>query len=107
VWDWCPFYVQAVQMVKDGSFAPGEFYGGLADGTVALAPLNAAVPEDIKAMVEERRQALIDGTLDYWQGPLQDNAGNEVVAAGQTLSIDDINGMSWLVDGVVGKIPGQ
>ncbi len=107
VWDWCPFYVQAVEMVKNGSFEPGEFYGGLADGTVALAPLNDAVPDDIKAMVEERRQALIDGKLDYWKGPLQDNAGNEVVAAGKTLSIDDINGMGWLVDGVVGKIPGQ
>jgi basic membrane protein A len=107
VWDWCPFYVQAVEMVKNGSFEPGEFYGGLADGTVALAPIHDAVPEDIKAMVKERQQALIDGTLDYWQGPLQDNAGHEVVAAGATLSIGDINGMNWLVDGVVGKIPGQ
>jgi basic membrane lipoprotein Med (substrate-binding protein (PBP1-ABC) superfamily) len=93
--------------VKNRSFEPGEFYGGLADGTVALAPIHDAVPEDIKAMVKERQQALIDGTLDYWQGPLEDNAGHEVVAAGATLSIGDINGMNWLVDGVVGKIPGQ
>jgi basic membrane protein A and related proteins len=107
IWDWCPFYVQAVEMVKNGSFKPGEFYGGLDDGTVSLAPLNEAVPDDIKAMVEEKRQALIDGSFDYWEGPLQDNAGNEVVAASQTLSIEDINGMGWLVDGVVGKIPNR
>ena len=107
IWDWCPFYVQAVEMVKDGSFKPGEFYGGLDDGTVSLAPLNDAVPADIKAMVEEKQQGLIDGSFDYWAGPLQDNEGNEVVAAGQTLSIDDINGMGWLVDGVVGKIPNR
>jgi basic membrane protein A len=107
VWDWCPFYVKAVEMVQDGSFKPGEFYGGLDDGTVSLAPLNDAVPDDIKAMVEDKRQALIDGSFDYWQGPLRDNQGSEVVAAGQTLSIGDINGMGWLVDGVVGKIPNR
>ena len=107
IWDWCPFYVQAVEMVKNGSFKPGEFYGGLDDGTVSLAPLHDAVPDDIKAMVEEKRQALIDGSFDYWTGPLQDNDGKEVVAAGQTLSIADINGMGWLVDGVVGRIPNR
>jgi basic membrane protein A len=107
IWDWCPFYVDAVEMVKNGSFKPGEFYGGLDDGTVSLAPLNDAVPADIKAMVEEKQQALIDGSFDYWTGPLQDNAGNEVVAAGETLSIADINGMDWLIDGVVGKIPNR
>jgi hypothetical protein len=65
------------------------------------------VPADVKAMVEEKEQALIDGRFDYWTGPLRDNEGNEVVAAGQTLSIDDINAMDWLVDGVVGKIPNR
>jgi basic membrane protein A len=94
-------------MVRNGSFEPGEFYGGLADGMVSLAPLNPAVPAEIKTMVEQKQQALIDGTLDYWKGPLQDNQGNEVVAAGETLSIDDINGMGWLVGGVVGEIPNR
>jgi hypothetical protein len=69
--------------------------------------LHDAVPDDIKAMVEEKRQGLIDGTFDYWTGPLQDNDGNQVVAAGETLSIADINGMGWLVDGVVGRIPNR
>ena len=72
---------------------------------MSLAPINAAVPDDVRQMVETRKQALIDGTFDYWQGPLKDNQGNEVVAAGKTLSIADINGMGWLVEGVVGKIP--
>jgi basic membrane protein A len=105
VWDWCPFYEKAVAMVEDGSFEPGEFYGDLEDGTVSLAPLNAAVPDDVRQLVEENTKAIIDGSLDYWQGPLKDNQGNEAVAAGQTLTIADINGMDWLVEGVVGEIP--
>ena len=105
IWDWCPFYKQAAIMVQDGSFAPGEFYGDLADGTVSIAPLNDAVPDNVKALIETRRQELIDGSFDYWIGPLSDNQGNEVVAAAATLAIDDINGMDWLIEGVVGEVP--
>lgn len=105
VWDWCPFYRQAVEMVENGTFAPGEFYGGLDDGTVSLAPINPAVPEDVQEQVAQAQQAIIDGTLDYWQGPLNDNQGEEVVAGGETLTIGDINGMNWLVEGVIGELP--
>ncbi|MGI9417729.1 MAG: BMP family ABC transporter substrate-binding protein [Geminicoccaceae bacterium] len=105
IWDWCPFYKQAAAMVQDDSFAPGEFYGDLADGTVSIAPLNDAVPDEVKALVESRQQALIDGSFDYWAGPISDNLGNEVVAEGATLAIDEINGMGWLIEGVVGEVP--
>ena len=105
IWDWCPFYKQAVAMVENGSFAPGEFYGGLADGTVSIAPINDAVPDEVKTLVETRRQELIDGSFDYWTGPISDNQGNAVVADGATLGIDDINGMGWLIEGVIGEVP--
>ena len=107
VWDWCPFYKKAVAMVKDGTFKAGEFYGGLDDGTVSLAPINKAVPADVVTMVEEKRKGLSDGSFDYWKGPIKDNAGNVVVEEGKTLAIGDINGMKWLVEGVDGKIPSQ
>lgn len=105
IWDWCPFYTKAVEMVHNGTFKAGEFYGGLDDGTVSLAPLNAAIPEDVRKLVEERTNGLVAGTFDYWKGPLKDNAGKEVVPAGGTLAISDINGMNWLIEGVAGKIP--
>ncbi len=105
VWDWCPFYSKAVEMVRDGSFAPGEFYGGLDDGTVSLAPLNSAVPADVATQVKDAQAAIIAGELDYWAGPIVSNEGNEVVAAGATLGIADINGMNWLVEGVSGSLP--
>lgn len=105
VWEWCPFYQQAVEMVRNGTFEPGEFYGDLEDGTVSLAPFNDAVPQDVQSMVNEARDEIISGTLDYWEGPLNDNQGEEVVAAGETLTIEDINAMDWLVEGVVGELP--
>ena len=105
IWNWCPFYTRAVEMVRSGKFEPGEFYGGLDDGTVSIAPLHEAVPAKIRALVEERRKALSAGSFDYWKGPLEDNRGKEVVAAGATLGIADVNGMSWLAAGVEGALP--
>ena len=105
IWDWCPFYKKAIAMVKDGSFEAGEFYGDLADGTVSIAPLNDAVPAETKALVEKRQGELASGSFDYWRGPLKDNTGREVVAAGTTLDIAAINGMDWLVEGVAGELP--
>jgi basic membrane protein A len=107
VWDWCPFYKKAVKTVRDGTFKAGEFYGGLDDGTVSLAPINKAVSAEVVALVEQKKVDLLAGKLDYWKGPLKDNKGKAVVADGKTLTIADINGMTWLVEGVNGKIPGQ
>lgn len=107
IWNWCPFYSQAVEMQRNGTFAPGEFYGGLDDGTVDITAINDAVPAGVQEEVAAARQAIIDGRLDYWAGPLTDNEGREVLAAGQTLDIAAINAMSWLVDGVVGRLPSR
>ncbi len=70
IWDWCPFYRKAIAMVRDGSFAPGEFYGGLDDGTLSIAPLHSAIPSGVHALVKRRKAALVRGTFDYWTGPI-------------------------------------
>jgi basic membrane protein A len=105
VWNWCPFYIKALDMVKKGTFAPGEFYGGLNDGTVSLAPMNAAVPVDVQKLVAGKQAAIIDGSFDYWKGPINNNQGAAAVADGKTLTIDNLNGTNWLVEGVNGRIP--
>ncbi len=107
IWDWCAFYTEAVASVRDGTFAPGEYYGGIDNGTVDITPIAGVVPAEVQANVAAAREALIAGELDYWAGPLRDNAGNEVVADGATLDIAAINGMGWLVEGVVGRLPSR
>ncbi len=107
VWNWCEFYQKMLGSVADGTFKPGESYGGLADGVVDITPLNKAVPDDVAALVKERKAGLIDGSFDYWAGPILDNKGATVVAAGATVSIEDINSMMWLVEGVIGTLPNQ
>jgi len=100
VWNWCPFYKRTAEMVRDGTFVPGEFYGGLEDGTVSLAPMNDAVPEKVQNLVARRAKGLIEGRFDYWQGPLMSSDDREVVEPGAGLTLAEIYAMDWLLKGV-------
>ncbi len=105
VWNWGPYYVQAVQAVKDKTWKTGQFLGDMADGTVVLAPLGESIPQDVKDMVAAAQDKIIKGELDVFTGPLKDQSGMEKVAAGAALPIGDVLGMNWFVAGVDGKIP--
>ncbi len=105
VWDWGPYYVSAVQAVLDGSFEEGQYWGGLADGIVDIAPFNESVPADVVASVEAKKAELIAGDFDVFDGPVKDQDGNVVVAEGETLSDGDLLSMMWFVEGVNGVIP--
>ena len=45
------------------------------------------------------------GTLNPFAGPLKNQAGVEQVAAGTTMTENEIKGMTWLVEGVQGTLP--
>ena len=52
------------------------------------------------------RQGFLDDTLKLYKGPLKDNKGNQVIAAGQEVSNTDnafkLN-VKWLVEGAIGS----
>lgn len=105
VWNWCELDKRLIKSVQDKTFKPGDYYGGLDDGVVGLAPMSPLVPAETAKLVEEKRAAIAGGTFDYWQGPLKDNKGNVVVPEGKSLGLPDIQKMRWLVEGVSGAVP--
>ena len=105
VWNWGVYYVDTVQAVLDGTWETHEYWGGLAEDVVQLAPFSPKVPDDVKASVEEAKQSIISGDWDVFCGPIKDQDGNEKVPEGQCLSDGDMLGMDWFVDGVAGTIP--
>jgi len=48
---------------------------------------------------------MADGSLHAFTGPVVDQGGKEVVAAGQNMSDKDLSGMNYYLEGVVSKIP--
>ncbi len=105
IWNWGVYYVQTVQDVMDGTWETHQYWGGMADGVVALAPLSPLVDEETKALVEQKQQEIISGRWDVFTGPIYDQEGNLRVAEGETLSDEDMLSMDWFVQGVVGTIP--
>lgn len=104
--NWGPYYVQRTQDVLDGTWASQDVWSGIADGMVVMADFNAgSLPADVIAKAQETVEGIRSGQLHPFTGPIMDQAGNEVVAAGEVMSDGDLLGMNYYVMGVDGSVP--
>ncbi|MGB0670323.1 MAG: BMP family ABC transporter substrate-binding protein [Rhodospirillales bacterium] len=103
--DWKPYYISRVKAVMDGTWESIDTWGGMNAGMTYLSDLNPAIPDDVKAMVTEVADAITAGKLHPFTGPIRDQSGKEVLAAGKVMDDGALLGMDWYVEGVVGKLP--
>jgi len=102
---WGGYYTQVAQAVLRGDWRAQPFWGGMKDGVVQLSAVDAAaLPKDVLAQLETRRQAIVAGRLQPFAAPLVDQQGKLRLGAG---ALDDnaIATMNWFVQGVVGSLP--
>ena len=103
--EWGPYYTDQIKSMMDGTWEPALTYGGLADGMIGNGPYGPDVTDEILALVDERRQQIIDGTLDYFAGPLVDNEGNVQVPEGGTIPFEERTLCClWLIEGIEGSV---
>ena len=102
---WGAYYTKTAGEVIAGTWKPTSLWGGLKDGMIKLAPINAAVPKPVVNQVAQAEKDIIAGKLHPFQGPIKDNAGKERVAAGKSMSDDDMQKMDFYVVGVQGSLP--
>jgi basic membrane protein A len=105
VWHWGLYYVDAIKRVRDGTWKSADDWWPIGTGIVALSPFGPAVPEDVKALVERRRQDLVAGRFDVFWGPVADQSGQVRIAAGEKPADEVLLSMDWFVEGVVGTVP--
>jgi basic membrane protein A len=103
--DWAPYYTKVVREALAGPVQSADSWWGVKEGAIVMASINPALPADVRTLLDQKTAAISDGTLTPFQGPIVDQAGKEVVAAGQTMSIKDMKGLSYYVKGVDGSIP--
>jgi len=103
---WGGYYSDRVQAVLDGTWKSGFSWLGLKEGGIDLGAFNAAVPDEVKALVDERKKGIIDGSAPIWKGPIKDNTGKELVAKDAVANDDFLHGLKSYVQGVDGKVPG-
>ncbi len=81
--NWAPYYIKAVQDALDGTWkVGGDVWWGVKEGAIDMVSIADKVPADIKTKVDEVKAGLKDGSFTIWKGPIVDNDGKEVLAAG-------------------------
>lgn len=119
IWNWDVYYTKAIQAVIDGTWSDlGNYYGGIADGFVDVAPLTDLCADGTQERIDSVKALFDAGTWDVFSGvkltfnddgsvvetdaDLVDSDGNVIVEAGGA-SVDDsvIQGtMNYFVQGV-------
>lgn len=109
VWNWSDLFVDMTRTAIDGSFKgsiyDGKYRGMLKDDVVQLTDFGASVPEDVRTYVLEQKQAIIDGTLHPFAGPVKDQEGNVKIEEGAEPDAEELEATDYLVEGVIGSIP--
>jgi simple sugar transport system substrate-binding protein len=101
---WDDYYKRRTQAVLDGSWKSGSLWGGVKERMVRIEAFGPKVPRKVQDEVLERQKDIAAGKLHPFAGPITDNEGKTVIAAGQQLSDEQILTMNYLVSGVVGKV---
>ena len=104
VWNWAPFYTQTVDQVRSGSWKSASVWWGMKEGMVDLAPFGPMVPEDVRAKVNAKKAAIIDGSATLFAGPVKDQGGNIQVPEGKVATDEELLNMKYFVQGVLGTL---
>lgn len=103
--DWNDYYIERTRAAIDGSWESQDVWMGIDSGMVAFAGYNEAVPSDVQAAAELIKEGIVDGTLHPFQGPIMNQAGEQVVAENETIDDEALLGMNYYVEGVQGELP--
>lgn len=105
-WNWEKVYTNYVEQIKKGEKPEHLVRGGFSSGFIKLSPYGAAVSAEAKAKAEEVKAKFMDNSMIVYSGPLKDNTGKEVIAAGVKQAQTDIalESMNYLVEGVKGSL---
>lgn len=108
VWNWGDLFIDMTRTAVDGNFEgsiyDGKYRGGLKEGVIDLAPFGSSVPEDVQAQILDAKQKMIDGELFAFEGEIKKQDGTVAAEAGQRMTIDEIESMDYLVEGVIGSV---
>ncbi len=93
VWHWGAVYTKEAQAVVDGTWKPEKIFLTMADGLVDISPLSENCAEGTVEAIEAARAKIVSGEFDVFEGPLFDNAGNQILDENSCF-VSDIEGTS-------------
>ncbi len=105
-WNWEALYPKFVKMIQSGESIPNFYRGGLKEEIVKCSPYGESVSAEARKHADEIKAQLMAGTYTVFKGPIKDNKGNVVIAAGTDRGQKDpeLEKMNYLVEGVIGAV---
>ncbi|MFL1407279.1 BMP family ABC transporter substrate-binding protein [Marinobacter sp. M1N3S26] len=103
VWVWDRFLETELDKIIAGNWVPRENGALLSmeEGGTDIACCGPNISEDEEAQIMAAREKLMNGELDIYAGPLNDQDGNVKAAEGETIPDGELWQMDWFVDGVI------
>ena len=103
-WNWNTAYKTVIDAARAGKPHPNFLRGGLREGYVKMSPYGAMVPEPAKKMADDIKAKMTAGSFDIFVGGLKNNKGAVVVPTTLKQTDPALEGMNYLVEGVVGSV---
>jgi simple sugar transport system substrate-binding protein len=100
---WGEYYIRRTRAVLDDAWRSGNLWGGVKERMIRIEGFGPKVPHAVRDEALARQRDVAAGRVKPFAGPIVDNEGKQVIAAGQSLSDEQILNMNYLVQGVVGK----
>lgn len=103
-WSWGKVYTDYVQSIQAGNKFMAMVRGGLKEGIVKTSPYGPAVSDAARKAADAVKAKFLDGSFLIFKGPLRDNTGKVVIAAGKAYpqAAIELESMNYLVEGAVG-----
>ena len=102
-WNWGPIMAQIIHEIRTGVYRSSVKLAGIEAGWAKLAPFGSQVPEDTRQLVLDTVEGLRDGSIQPFTGPVYDQDGGVRIAEGEVATDEFLQGVDWLVQGVVGR----
>jgi simple sugar transport system substrate-binding protein len=97
---WGPYYASRAKAMLDSTWKSDDAWWGMKEGALVMAPLNQAMPDNVKAVANNSIAGWKDGSYDVFTGPIQDQSGKERLAKGERMKDADLAVIDWYVQGV-------
>ena len=103
-WNWEALYPKFIKMIASGAGIPNFYRGGLKEEIVKVSAYGPAVGAQARKHADDVKAKFMATGLSIFKGPLLDNKGKTVIAAGTERPQQDpeLEKMDYLVEGVVG-----
>ncbi len=105
--DWSPYYIKSIEELRNGTWETKRTVWGVKEGLNDLIKIADFVPAEAKAKVEEIKAGLKSGEFEPFTGPIVDNTGKEVLAAGVKADRAWKDAVNFYVKGVEGRVPSK